>query len=710
MSRKRKIKKSGPKQLPGKYRQIIEFFQRNPRQSFNYKQITHALGITKDDQKNDVIKILQVMEREEIIESASRGKYRYLPDFSMFTGTIDFTQRGAAYVVVEELNEDVYISKSLTAMALDGDTVTIELIRQKKGSRLEGKVLEVVERKRTEFVGTVQKMRKFAFIIPDNSRLHVDFFVPQNDLNGAKDGDKVLVELVDWPMSSPNPNGLVTKVLGKAGEHNTEMHAIVAEFGFDSEFLPAVLEEAEKLPATISAKEIKKRRDFRDTLTVTIDPVDAKDFDDAISFKVLDNGNYEVGVHIADVSHFVRPNSILDDEAFQRATSVYLVDRTIPMLPERVSNNLCSLRPNEDRLAFAVVFEITENASVKDYWIGKTVIHSDRRFTYEEAQEVIEKKSEEHADAIRTLNELSLKLRKKKFQDGAISFESDEYHFVLDDDGKPLEVQKKVRKEAHKMIEDFMLLANKTVAKHVHNKLKKPLPYRVHEAPNIEKMAFFIQTAAKFGYKIDTTSHETISKTINNMVEESEGTVAANILHPLAIRSMEKAIYTTKDTYHFGLNFPYYTHFTSPIRRYPDLMVHRLMYNYINKQFGLNSEDLEKACKHSSQMEQRATQAQRASSKYKQIEYLSGFVGQTFEGVISGVTEWGIYVELNDNHCEGMVRISDMKGDFFEFYEKDLSVVGRRTGKKLSFGDTVTVRVKKTNLNKRTADFTIVSE
>lgn len=710
MSRKRKIKKSGPKRLPGKYRQIIEFFQRNPRQSFNYKQITHALGITKDDQKNDVIKILQVMEREEIIESISRGKYRYLPDFSMFTGTIDFTQRGAAYVVVEELNEDVYISKSLTAMALDGDTVTIELIRQKRGSRLEGKVLEVVERKRTEFVGTVQKMRNFAFIIPDNSRLHVDFFVPQNDLNGAKDGDKVLVELVDWPMSSPNPNGIVTKVLGKAGEHNTEMHAIVAEFGFDSEFLPAVLEEAEKLPATISVKEIKNRKDFRDTLTVTIDPVDAKDFDDAISFKKLENGNYEIGVHIADVSHFVRPNSILDDEAFQRATSVYLVDRTIPMLPERVSNNLCSLRPNEDRLAFAVVFEMTKDAAVKDYWIGKTVIHSDRRFTYEEAQDVIEKKSDEHADAIRTLNDLSLKLRNKRFKDGAISFESDEYHFVLDDDGKPLEVQKKVRKEAHKMIEDFMLLANKTVAKHVNTKLKKPLPYRVHEAPNLEKMSFFVQTAAKFGYTIDTTSHETISQSINTMVEESEGTVAANILHPLAIRSMEKAFYTIKDTFHFGLNFPYYTHFTSPIRRYPDLIVHRLTFNYINKQYGVNTDDLEKACKHSSQMEQRATQAQRASSKYKQIEYLSGFVGQTFEGVISGVTEWGIYVELNDNHCEGMVRISDMKGDFFEFYEKDLSVVGRRTGKKLSFGDTVTVRIKKTNLNKRTADFTIVSE
>lgn len=710
MKKKKKIHKSGPKKLPGKYRQLLEFFRGNPRKSYNYKQITHELGITSQTQREDVIKILEVMEKEEIIEAVDRGRYRYVPDFSLFTGKVEFTQRGAAFVLVDELEEDIYISKSLTGMALNGDTVTVELIRQKKGSRLEGKIIEVVERARTEFVGTVQRMKKFAFVIPDNSRIHVDFFVPIENMNKAKDGDKVLVELLDWPIGTPNPYGKVSSILGKAGEHDTEMHAIVAEFGFKAEFEANVLADADGFPDTISKEEIKKRKDFRKTLTFTIDPEDAKDFDDAISFKKLDNGHFEIGVHIADVSHFVRPNSALDDEAFNRATSVYLVDRTIPMLPERISNHLCSLKPNVDRLAFAVVFEMDKNADIVNYWIGKTVIHSDRRFSYEEAQEVIEGKSKEYKEEIQKLNELALKLRNQRYKNGAISFESDEFRFKLDEHGKPIEVFKKVRKEAHKMIEDYMLLANKTVAKHVYTKIKKTLPYRVHESPNIEKMAFFIQTAKKFGYLIDTKSQESISASINSMVERSEGKVEANILHPLAIRSMEKAVYTTKDTYHFGLNFDYYTHFTSPIRRYPDLIVHRLLFDYLNKKNAPSVEDIEKACKHSSQMEQKATQAERASTKYKQIEFLSDFVGDVFTGIISGVTEWGIFVELKDNHCEGMVRISDMKGDFYEFYEKDLSVVGRRTGRRYTFGDEVKIRIKKTNMNKRTADFSLIHE
>ena len=708
MKKKKKTNKTGAQKLPGKYRQLLEFFRGHPRKSYNYKQITHQLGITSTKQKEDVIKILQVMEKEEIIELVERGKYRYIPDFSLFTGKVEFTQRGAAFVLVDELDEDIYVSKSLTGMALNGDTVTVELIRQKKGSRLEGKIIEVVERARTEFVGTVQRMKKFAFVIPDNSRVHVDFFVTLDNLNKAKDGDKVIVDILDWPISAPNPNGKVSKILGKAGEHNTEMHAIVAEFGFKTDFEKNVIADADGFPDNISQAEIKKRKDLRQTLTFTIDPVDAKDFDDAISYKKLDNGNHEVGVHIADVSHYVRPNSALDDEAYERATSVYLVDRTIPMLPERISNHLCSLKPNVDRLAFAVIFELDNNAKIVNYWVGKTVIHSDRRFSYEEAQEVIEGKSKEYKTEIQLLNQLAHKLRDQRFKNGAISFESDEFRFKLDENGKPIEVIKKVRVDAHKMIEDYMLLANKTVAKHVYTKIKKTLPYRVHESPNTEKMAFFIQTAKKFGYNIDTKSNAAISSSINSMVERSEGKVEANILHPLAIRSMEKAVYTTKDTYHFGLNFDYYTHFTSPIRRYPDLIVHRLLFDYLNKKPAPNSEDIEKACKHSSQMEQKATQAERASSKYKQIEYLSDYIGEEFDGIISGVTEWGIFVELKDNHCEGMVRISDMKGDFYEFYEKDLSVVGRRTGRRYTFGDAVKVRVKKTNMNKRTADFSLI--
>ena len=651
------------------------------------------------------------MEKEEIIESVDRGKYRYLPDYSLFTGVIEMTQRGAAFVIVDDLDEDIRISKSLTGMALNGDTVTVELLRQKKESRLEGKVIEVVKRSRTQFVGTIQKMKKFAFVIPDNSRIHVDFFISKENMFKAKDGDKVLVELTDWPIGTPNPYGKVVKILGRAGEHNTEMHAIIAEFGFETDFPPEVEADANAYPNKISASEIKKRRDVRDTLTITIDPLTAKDFDDAISFKFLDKNRYEVGVHIADVSHYVRANSALDDEAYNRATSVYLVDRTVPMLPERLSNDLCSLRPNVDRLAFSVIFEMDGNAKVLNHWIGKTIIHSDRRFTYEEAQEVIEGNSDEYAKEITQLNKMALAMRKQRFKNGAISFESDEYRFTLDDNGKPIDVVKKVRKEAHKMIEDYMLLANKTVAKHVYNVFKnKTLPYRVHESPNIEKMAFFIQTAKKFGYEINTQSHQTISDSINTMVEASEGKTEANILHPLAIRSMEKAYYTTKETSHFGLGFDFYTHFTSPIRRYPDLIVHRLLESYLHGAKSADQAEIERACKHSSKMEQRATQAERASTKYKQIEFLSDFVGDRFKGIISGVTEWGIFVELNDNHCEGMVRISDMKGDFYEFYEKEMCVVGRRTGRRFNFGDTVTVRIKKTNMNKRTADFTLVNE
>lgn len=709
LKKKRKSKQKSQKRLPGNYQEVRDFFRGNPRGFFNYKQICHQLGIRSAEQKDEVIKILHILEKDEVIESVARGKYRYQPDFSLFTGKVEITQRGAAYVIVDELNEDIYVSKSLTGMALNGDTVTVELIRQKKGSRLEGRIIEVTERSRTQYVGTVQKMKRFAFVIPDNSRIHVDFFVPKESLKKARDGDKVVVRMTEWQTGSPNPNAEVVKILGKAGENNTEMHAIVAEFGFRTEFEPEVIAAAEGFPETISKAEIKKRRDFRDTLTFTIDPVDAKDFDDAISFKEIDKDRFEIGVHIADVSHFVKENSVLDEEAYDRATSVYLVDRTIPMLPERLSNNLCSLRPNVDRLAFSVIFEMNKNADVLNYWIGKTVIHSDRRFAYEEAQEVIEGKSKEYKKEIQLLNNLATTLRTKRFQHGAISFESDEYRFTLDEDGKPLEVIKKIRKDAHKMIEDFMLLANKTVAKHVAKELKgKPIPYRVHESPSLEKMAFFIQTAKKFGYDIQTESHQAISNSINKMVEASEGKVEANILHPLAIRSMEKAYYTTKETSHFGLAFDYYTHFTSPIRRYPDLILHRLLYEYLNGNKGLSQDKVEKACQQSSKMEQRATQAERASVKYKQIEYLSRFVGQDFEGIISGVTEWGIFVELSDSHCEGMIRISDMKGDFYEFYEKELCVIGRRTGKRYNFGDVVKVKVKRTNLNKRTADFTLL--
>jgi len=667
------------------------------------------LDIRSDEKRNEIIKILELMSKEEILESEGQGKFRYQPDFTCFTGRAELTSRGAAFVVVEELEEDVHVSPSLTGQAFNGDTVTVELLHQKSGKRPEGRIIEVVERARKEFVGTVQKMKKFAFVVPDNSRIHVDFFIDKRDQMECADGDKVLVEFIDWPASSPNPNGKVVQVLGKAGEHNTEMHAIIAEFGFKTSFDADVESEAESYSERIPSDEIAKRRDMRGTLTFTIDPEDAKDFDDAISFKRLGDNKLEIGVHIADVSHYVTPGSLLDEEAYNRATSVYLVDRTVPMLPERLSNNLCSLRPKVDRLAYSVIFEMDEDANVHSYWIGKTVIHSNHRFSYEGAQEVIEGNSELHAIEIRLLNQMALKMQKRRFAEGAISFESDEYKFTLDEAGKPISVDKKVRKEAHKMIEDFMLLANKTVAKHAYQTYKgKVFPYRVHPSPNLEKMVNFVEMAKRFGHIIDTKNSDTISQTINKMVHATEGKVESGILHPLAIRSMEKALYTTKDTSHFGLAFPFYTHFTSPIRRYPDLIVHRLLHNYqLNEKRG-DDMNIEKACSHSSKREIQASLAERASTKYKQTEYLSNHIGEQFDGIISGVTEWGIYVEIIENHCEGMVRIADLHGDYFEFYEKELAVIGRKTGKKYTFGDPVKIVVKKTNLNKRIIDFSVV--
>lgn len=694
------------------YKDVLAIFRNHPREAFNYKQLAHRIESNNANVRSDVMKILEILEIEDVIEQTSRGKYRYVPNYSIFTGVADFTARGVAFVYNEELDQDIRVSPALTGRAFNGDTVTVELVTQKRGKQPEGRIIEVVERSRSEFVGTVERLKNFAFIIPDNSKIHVDFFVPNKLLKGAKDGQKVLLEFTDWPESADNPFGRVIEILGNAGEHETEMHAIINEFGFSTKFDPRAEKEANGYPDKISDTEIKRRKDLRDILTFTIDPLDAKDFDDAISFREIDNKTVEIGVHIADVSHYVYPGSYLDKEALERATSVYLVDRTVPMLPERLSNNLCSLRPNEDKLAFSVVFTMDKKtARVKDYWLGKTIIHSDRRFTYEEAQEVIEGKSEELKDPIICLNEMAYVLKDRRFSEGAISFESDEFRFKLDEDGKPLEVFKKVRFDAHKLIEEYMLLANRTVAKHVFDSYKgKPLPYRVHESPNLEKMIYFIKTAKKFGHIIQTSDEKSIAHSINAMVEATEGKLEASILHPLAIRSMEKAFYTTKETSHFGLGFEYYTHFTSPIRRYPDLIVHRQLHNYLQGKMNADQGEIEKACHQSSKQEVKAVKAERASTKFKQTEYLSQFIGQEFDGMISGVTEWGVYVELLDNHCEGMVRIKDISGDFYEYYEEELSVVGRRTKKRYTFGDMVRIKIKKTNLHKRTVDFLLLRD
>lgn len=706
-----KSQESGKEKGPDLYARVLDCFEQHPRESFNAKQIAHRVSSNNKSVRREIEGILLLLDKEDKIEQTETGKYRYASNFSLLSGVIDFTARGAAFVKVDGLDEDVHVSPALVGNALQGDLVTIELLYQKRDRRPEGRVIEVAERRKVRFVGTVQKMKNYAFVVPDDSKLHIDFFVPLEKLGKAKSNDKVVIELTDWPSNAKNPYAKVIEVLGEAGIHETEMHAIVNEYGFQTSFPKEVEKAAEELKAGIGKKELSKRRDYRGILTFTIDPEDAKDFDDALSFQKLENGNVEVGVHIADVSHYVTEGSVIDEEAINRATSVYLVDRTIPMLPERLSNELCSLRPNEESLCYAVIFELDAQARVQKYEIVKTVIYSDKRFSYEEAQEILESGQGLYAEELKELNRMAHLMRERRFKAGAISFESDEVKFELDTDGTPLRVIPKVRKDAHKLIEEYMLLANKTVAEHVHLKLKdKFIPNRVHESPNLEKMAVFLGIAAKFGYRIDTKSPEKMAADINKMVSATEGKKEATILHPLAVRSMEKAMYTTQKTGHFGLAFSHYTHFTSPIRRYPDLITHRLLYHYEHGEKHQGRDEVERLCKQSSKMESKAAEAERASIKYKQTEFLSKHIGEEFEGVISGVTEWGLYVEIIENHCEGMIRLKDIPGDLYEFIEKEMAVQGRRTKKRLTLGDTVWVLVKKTNLFKRTVDLELLEE
>lgn len=707
----KKRKKKQNNRVLKHYTKVLSIFEHHPRQTFTYKQIAHRVESNNLSIHDQVMKIIAILIKEDKVEEVGRGQFRYQPEFQVLTGIVDMTQRGSAYIKCEEIEDDIHVSAALVGNAFNGDRVTVELLNRKGGRKLEGRIVEVIERARTQFVGTVEKVKDFAFVIPDDSKVHVDFFVKGKSVKRLNDGDKVLVEMHHWDPDTKNPKAKVIKVLGRAGEHNTEMHAIVAEFGFRTEFDPVVLREAAELPGKISSDEIKKRKDCRKLTTFTIDPDTAKDFDDALSFRKISKDRFEVGVHIADVSHYVREGSALDQEAWERGTSVYLVDRTIPMLPERLSNELCSLRPNEDSLTFSAIFELDREGNVHKQWFGKSIIHSDRRFTYEEAQEIIVSGKGEYHEEIGILNSVAKNLTERRFKNGSIGFESDEFKFRLDENGAPLEVYKKERFDAHKLIEEYMLLANRKIAEYVATKHKgQPLPYRVHEAPNAEKLQVFAGMAAKFGFVINTSSHESLAKSINYLVEKTMDKPEAMILHPLAIRSMEKAFYTTKKTSHFGLGFEYYCHFTSPIRRYPDLIVHRLLEKYLEGEKYKNTEEIEKACMNSSKMELKAMGAERASVKYKQTEYISKFIGEEFEGIISGVTEWGIYVEIIENYCEGMVRIKDITGDFYEFYEKEMSIIGRRTKTKYTLGDKVTIEVKRTNLQKRTIDFILVRE
>jgi ribonuclease R len=692
---------------------ITDVFEKSGNKPLNYKQVASKLNLHDDETRGLILEVLKEETRKGILQEPEKGKFILKQLKTFVTGKVDMTSDGSAYIVSDdEFEEDIYVAPRKLRNALHGDIVKVYVYAKNKGRKKDGEVVEILQRAKMDFTGIIKLSDRFAFFVPDDRKMLHDIFIPLDGLNGAKDGYKAIAKIVDWPEDAKNPIGEITHVLGKQGENNAEMNAILADYGFPLSFPDEVEKQAESIKEDITAEEIAKRKDFRQVLTFTIDPADAKDFDDAISFQKLKNGNVEVGVHIADVSHYVKPGSALDKEAFERGTSVYLVDRVIPMLPERLSNGLCSLRPNEDKLCFSAVFELDNDANVVEQWFGRTIIHSDTRFSYEDAQEVLENKSGKHSEELLKLNELAYKLRERKFKHGAISFESVEIKFRLDEQSKPLGVYVKERKDAHKLIEDFMLLANKKVAEFVakkgKGKQKLTFVYRSHDSPKEDALLSFSQFASKFGYKIDMSSGRETARSLNFLMADVEGKKEQNVLTQLAIRSMAKAVYTTKKHSHYGLAFDYYTHFTSPIRRYPDVMVHRLLELYLADGKSVNEEEYEKMSIHSSQMEKKAADAERASVKYKQAEYLQNNIGEEFSGIISGLTEWGMYVEIIANKCEGMIRLRDLNDDFYVLDEKNYCIIGQRRKKKYQLGDEVTIMVKKVDLNKRQIDFTLV--
>ncbi|MEO8794335.1 MAG: ribonuclease R [Daejeonella sp.] len=693
---------------------ITDVFEKTGNKPLNYKQVAAKLNLQDTETRDMILSILKAETKRGILSEPEKGKFILKELKTYVTGKVDMTADGSAFIVSEdEFENDIFIAPRKLRNALHKDIVKVYVYAKNKGGRKkEGEVIEILERAKMEYTGIIKISEKYAFFVPDDRKMLHDIFIPLQDINGGKDGEKAVARIIEWPEGAKNPIGKIIHVLGKQGENNTEMNAILADYGFPLSFPEAVEKEANSISDTISADEIAKRKDFRNTLTFTIDPFDAKDFDDAISYQVLPNGNYEIGIHIADVSHYVKPDTKLDEEAYERGTSVYLVDRVIPMLPERLSNGVCSLRPNEDKLCFAAVFELDQEANVVTQWFGKTIIHSDKRFSYEDAQEILENKEGEHSDELLKLNELAYILRERKFKHGAISFETKEVKFNLDDNGKPIGVYVKERKDAHKLIEDYMLLANRKVAEFIakkgKGKNKLTFVYRSHDAPNEQTLQTFAQFALKFGYKINTTSDREVARSLNHLMEDVEGKKEQNVLTHLAIRSMAKAVYTTKKPGHYGLGFDFYTHFTSPIRRYPDVMVHRLLEHYLEDGKSVSEEIYEKKSEHSSQMEKKAADAERASVKYKQAEYLEGNVGEKYAGIISGLTEWGMYVEIIENKCEGMVRLRDINDDFYVLDEKNYCIIGQRKKKKYQLGDEVTIMVKKVDLAKRQIDFTLV--
>ncbi len=695
---------------------IIEIFTRYPYQYFNYKQIATKLNIYSKDERKLIALSINQLATANILVKGGRGKYKINPihleatESNIITGRINMKQTGKAYLIVENSDlEDVFISANNTAHALNGDLVKVHLFPARRGKRPEGRVIEIIKRHKINFVGTIKISKNISFFIPDDISMPIDVLIPNEALHNAKNGQKVVIKLNEWHENARNPFGEVIQILGYPGDNEVEMLSILIDQTFYNRFPEAVEKEAMLISEKIDPKEILRRRDFRDKFTMTIDPADAKDFDDAISFEDLGNKTYEVGIHIADVSFYVKPNTHIENEAYKRATSVYLVDRTIPMLPEKLSNGICSLSPNEDKLCFSAVFIIDIQGKIHKQWIGKSIIKSDRRFNYEEVQNIIESRKGEYASKILTLDTIAKALRKKRFEKGSINFHTEEVKFILDKNSKPIGVYTKEDKDANHLIEDFMLLANRKVAeligKVTSNETAKAFIYRIHDEPLEEKINKFNEFTQQLGYSLQLSSRKNFADSINQLFANIQGKGEQKLIEQLAIRTMQRAIYSTNNIGHYGLAFKYYTHFTSPIRRYPDLMVHRLLERYMDKKPSVNKEELIAKCKHATEMEQRATDAERNSIKYKQAEYLSDKIGESFNGLISGVSKWGIWVELKESKCEGMVSVKTLTDDFYYLDEDNYRYIGQQTGKILRLGDDVNVKVTKVDIAKKQINF-----
>lgn len=699
-------------------RQVIDFFNREAHVPYNYKQVSAAIGAETPKLRSRVVEVLEELAIEGYLVETTPGKFKATSRSTVADGVFVRRSNGKNSVLISEGDgeeKSIFVAERNSMHALNGDKVRVHICAQRKGCEPEAEVIEVLEKKEQVFIGTLQVEKYYANLLTDSKYLATDIFIPKNKLKGGVNGDKAVVRIVEWPDNANSPVGEVVDVLGLSGENNAEIHAILAEYGLPYKYPEAVTKAADRIPDDITPEEIAKRKDFRNVITFTIDPRDAKDFDDALSIQQLPNGNWQVGIHIADVTHYVKPGSIVDKEAEKRATSVYLVDRTVPMLPERLCNGVCSLRPNEEKLAFSCIVEMDDNAKVLATDICRTVIKSDRRFTYEEAQDIIETGEGDYSEQVLTLDRLAKILRKERFENGSVAFDRTEVRFDIDENGRPIDVYFKESKDANKLVEEFMLLANKKVAERIgippKGKKAKAFVYRIHDVPDSDRLENLSTLVRVFGHKIKTKGNASaVNKSLNKLLRDIKGRAEENLLSILAIRSMAKAVYSTVNIGHYGLAFDYYTHFTSPIRRYPDMMVHRLLDKYLNGGRSVNQAKLEEECKHSSDMEQLAAGAERASIKYKQVEYLGERLGKVYEGTISGVTEWGLYVEIDENKCEGLVPIRDLDDDYYEFDEKNYRMIGRRRNRVYQLGDHVTIQIARADLVKKQLDFVLVDE